>query len=299
LLLPSHFVPLWSPPTSAGSGGFWFLFQAGKLLVAAQPEGGATIPKAANATELPLPITDAYCIGAWHGELCWAALADPVVEPLPNGFLLAGLRSLFGRLPDAWLAVAGRACQVVEFHRTHRFCGACASATLLHDESRARRCPGCGESAYPRISPAMMVLIKRDTAAGRELLLARGARFPGAFYSALAGFVEPSESVEDCLHRETLEEVGIRVRNLRYYGSQGWPFPHSLMIAFVADYESGEIACQPSEIVDAQWFTLDRLPLLPQPVSIARRLINHAIAEVAPTHPVLDSRSTGGLKCSD
>lgn len=133
----------------------------------------------------------------------------------------------------------------------------------------------------------MMVLVKRDTARSRELLLARGARFPGAFCSALAGFVEPSESVEDCLHREALEEVGIRVRNLRYFGSQGWPFPHSLMIAFVADYESGEIVCQPSEIVDAQWFPLDRLPLLPQSISIARLLTNHAIAEVAPNHPVL------------
>jgi NAD+ diphosphatase len=292
LLLPTHFVPLWSPPSSTASGSegassFWFIFHTGKLLVTAQPDGKVRVPKAANTEAPPLPVTDVYCIGAWHGELCWTAVASAVADPLPEGFSLVGLRSLFGRLPDEWLAVAGRACQIVEFHRTHRFCGACASATLLHDEMRARHCPVCGESAYPRISPAMMVLIKRDTPAGRELLLARGARFPGAFYSALAGFVEPSESIEDCLHRETLEEVGIRVRNLRYYGSQAWPFPHSLMIAFVADYESGEITCQPSEIVDAQWFTLDRLPLLPQPISISRRLINQVIAEVEPNHPAL------------
>lgn len=291
LFLPTHFIPLWSPPPSTtpgpGSGAIWFVFQAGKLLVIEHPDGGVTVPKVAASASLPLAVTGAHCIGAWNGELCWAAEASTVAVPLPAGFLLAGLRSLLGRWPHEWLAVAGRASQVVEFHRTHRFCGACATQTEPHDEARARRCPACGQTAYPRISPAMMVLIKRDGMTGRELLLARGTRFPGAFYSALAGFVEPSESVEDCVRREAFEEVGIHVRNLRYYGSQGWPFPHSLMIAFVADYESGEIACQPSEIIDAQWFPLDRLPNLPLPVSIARHLINHAIAEVDPTHPAL------------
>jgi len=145
---------------------------------------------------------------------------------------------------------------------------------------------------YPRIAPAMMVLVKRDTPTGRELLLARGARFPAAFYSALAGFVEPSESIEDCIHRETREEVGVRVRNLRYFGSQSWPFPHSLMVAFLADHDGGEILCDPSEILDAQWFPLDRLPPLPFPFSISRRLINHAIAEVAPDHPALAANPT-------
>jgi NAD+ diphosphatase len=176
------------------------------------------------------------------------------------------LRSLFGTLPEELLALAGRALQVVDFHRTHRYCGACASPTEPDDEERARRCASCGAIAYPRISPAMMVLIKR---------------------SALAGFVEPSESIEDCVHREAREEVGVRVRNLRYFGSQSWPFPHSLMIAFVADYDSGDIICQPGEIVDAQWFSLDRLPPLPLPISIARRMINHTIAEVAPDPPAI------------
>jgi NAD+ diphosphatase len=209
------------------------------------------------------------------------------VSDLPSGISLAGLRSLFGKLPEELLAIAGRALQVVDFHRTHRYCGACATPTETDDDERARRCPRCGTVAYPRIAPAMMVLIKRDTAAGRELLLARGTRFPGVFYSALAGFVEPSESIEGCVHREALEEVGVRVRNLRYFGSESWPFPHSLMIAFIADYDSGEIVCQPGEIGDAQWFSLDNLPPLPLPISISRRMINQAIAEVAPEHPAL------------
>jgi len=292
LFLPAHFTPLWTrPEDSPSSGSYWFAFHADKLLVASGPRG-PEIPRLWDGAALPFPIADAHCIGTLNGSLCFAASATAAsatdeAGPLPSGFSLDGLRSLFGRLPEELLAVAGRALQVLDFHRTHRFCGSCAAPTKPDDEQRARRCASCGAITYPRIAPAMMVLIKRDAPAGRELLLARGARFPGAFYSALAGFVEPSESIEDCVHRETREEVGVRVRNLRYFGSQSWPFPHSLMIAFVADYDSGEIVCQPGEIVDARWFSLDRLPPLPLPISIARRMINHTIAEVAPDHPAV------------
>jgi NAD+ diphosphatase len=291
LFLPAQFTPLWSPPPDPRPGeDYWFLFHAGKLLVVEGVEGAPEIPKRSDSGVLPLTVADAHCIGALNGRLCWAAESSGPFDELPTGYGLESLRSLFGRLSEAWLAVAGRALQVIEFGRTHRYCGGCATPTESHDQGRARRCPTCGGVAYPRIAPAMMVLIKRDTDAGRELLLARGARFPGAFYSALAGFVEPSESVEDCIHRETREEVGVRVRNLRYFGSQSWPFPHSLMVAFLADYDSGEIICQLGEILDAQWFPLDRLPPLPGPVSIARRLINHAVAEVAPDHPALATK---------
>jgi NAD+ diphosphatase len=287
LFLPERFTPLWTPPPDSQSAdGYWFLFRAGKLLVSSGPRG-PEIPRPSAGRVLPLPASEARCIGTWNGIACWAAAVEDTEGSLPAGFTLEPLRGLFGRLPDELVAVAGRALQVIEFHRTHRYCGACATATEPHDQQRARRCPSCGAVAYPTIAPAMMVLVKRDTAAGRELLLARGARFPGAFYSALAGFVEPSESVEDCVHRETREEVGLRVSNLRYFGSQSWPFPHSLMIAFVADYDGGQIVCQPGEIVDARWFPLDRLPPLPLPISIARRLIDHAIAEIAPAHPTL------------
>ncbi len=287
LFLPAYFTPLWVPPPEAPtSGSYWFVFHAGKLLVA-NGHDGLEIPRLRDGASLPVPTADAHCVGILNGSLCWAASIAGEPFELPNGFIIEGLRNLFGRIVEPMLAVAGRALQVVEFHRTHRYCGVCASPTASDDEQRARRCVKCGAVVYPRISPAMMVLIKRDTSVGRELLLARGARFPGAFYSALAGFVEPSESIEDCVRRETCEEVGVKVRNLCYYGSQSWPFPHSLMIAFVADYDSGEIVCQPGEIVDAQWFALDRLPALPLPISIARCMINHVIAEVAPDHPAL------------
>lgn len=149
----------------------------------------------------------------------------------------------------------------------------------VSDEGRARHCPSCGEICYPRIAPAMMVLVTRKGLDGRELLLARGARFGTPIYSALAGFVEPSESLEDCVRREVQEEVGLEVRGLRYFGSECWPFPHSLMVAFLAEYAGGEIHCQEGEITDAQWFPVDRLPNLPHRLSVARRLIDYAVAE--------------------
>jgi len=135
---------------------------------------------------------------------------------------------------------------------------------------RARRCPACDLSFYPRISPAIIVLVRR----GEEALLGQGNRFPGAFYSTLAGFVEPGETLEETLAREVREEVGVEVKDLRYFGSQPWPFPHSLMIAFTAEYAGGELRPDGVEIEECAWFDPDALPKLPPPISISRRLID-------------------------
>jgi NAD+ diphosphatase len=277
MFLPVSFTPLWSPPASSPLAGLWFVFEAGRLLVS-DPPG---VPQGEAP---PVPVEGARCIGLLGEVPCWAARA--LSEAVPPGLALEPLRSLFDRLPEGLVAVAGRAAQVLEFDRTHRHCGACAALTAESDGARARRCPACGEVYYPRLAPAMMVLVTREGSTGRELLLARGARFrtsAGApIYSALAGFVEPGESLEDCVRREVAEEVGLQVRGLRYFGSQCWPFPHSLMVAFLAEHAGGEIHCQAGEIVDAQWFPLDRLPALPHRLSVARRLIDHAVAEVKP-----------------
>ncbi len=233
----------------------------------------------------PVPTGAPVLLGLSGTTCCWAA--EALIEEAPVGWAFEGLRGLFNRLPDDLLAIAGRATQLLEFDRTHRFCGVCATPMVAHEGGRSRTCPTCGHTVYPRIAPAMMALVKRDSLRGRELLLARNVRFPGAMYSALAGFVEPSESVEDSVHREVREEVGVSVGKLHYFGSQSWPFPHSLMIAFMADFEAGEIVCEEGEIEDARWFPLDKLPQLPHRLSIARRLINATIAEVDPHHPVL------------
>ena len=189
------------------------------------------------------------------------------------------MRALFGVLDDAQFALAGRALQIVDWDRTHQHCGKCGGPTVARLDERARECAGCGLAVFPRLAPAVMGLVRR----GQELLLARSARFPEGLYSALAGFVEPGETLEQCLEREVYEEVEIRIRNVRYFASQPWPFPHSLMVAFFAEYCSGDIRPDGEEIVDARWFdvrNLENLPRLPARISIARRLIDAAMGEM-------------------
>ncbi len=278
MLLPATFTPLWTHSGGASSGGYWFVIQSGKLLVADEAPEPLKVPRLAPGETPALPFSGVRCIGMLEEAPCWAAQAE--TDQAPQGFAFEPLRRLFDRLPDELVAIAGRAAQVTEFDRTHRCCGVCATPTEIADEARARVCPSCGEVFYPRLAPAVMALVTRDTPTGRELLLARGTRFQTPIYSALAGFVEPSESLEECVRREVREEVGLRVGRLRYFASESWPFPHSLMIGFLAEYRGGEIVCQPNEIVDAQWFSPQRLPQLPHRLSLARRLIAHALGEV-------------------
>jgi NAD+ diphosphatase len=188
-------------------------------------------------------------------------------EPTP-------LRAIFTLAGPERFALAGRATQLLDWQANHRYCGRCGTPTEIMAGEPAMRCPACGLLAYPRLSPAVMVLV-RD---GEKLLLARSPHFKPGVYSALAGFVEPGETLEECAVREVREEVGIEIANLRYFSSQPWPFPNSLMIAFFADYVGGTITPQPGEIEDAGWYLPAELPLLPDPVSIARRLIDAALA---------------------
>ncbi|MGC4001257.1 MAG: NAD(+) diphosphatase [Anaeromyxobacter sp.] len=271
MLLPDSFTPCWSPPAAA-TDGLWFVFQDGKLVVSNGEAPGLPPPGAA-----PVPVEGIRCFGTLGDVPCWAAQAR---EPaLPEGLSAAPLRALFDRLADGPLALAGRAAQVLEFERTHRFCGACGAPTESGDGDCARRCPACQAVFYPRLAPAMMALVTRQGPSGRELLLARGRRFGAPIHSALAGFVEPSETLEECVRREVREEVGLEVRNLRYFGSQCWPFPHSLMVAFLAEHAGGEIRCDEEEIVEAAWHPVDRLPNLPHRLSVARKPIDFAVAE--------------------
>jgi NAD+ diphosphatase len=213
-------------------------------------------------------------LGRLGGTDCWAAeLAKDAPAPA-EGLSWEGLRTLFSVLDDAHFALAGRAVQLIDWDRTHQFCGRCGVRTEAKREERARVCPACKLTAYPRVAPAVMMLVRR----GRELLLGRSPHFPPGMYSALAGFVEPGESLEQCVAREVAEEVGVQINNIRYFASQSWPFPHSLMIAFVCEWTSGEVRPQPGEIEEANWFEVLQLPKLPSKISIARRLID-AVSE--------------------
>lgn len=223
---------------------------------------------------LPPPLA-AFKIGELGAQACHA-YAWPEATPLPQGLCAVGLRDAFSlQAAERW-GVAARARQMLRWDLASRYCGTCGTPTTALQGEPAKECSACGTRDYPRIAPAVMALVRR----GDALLLARSPHFRAGMYSALAGFVEAGETVEDCLHREVFEESGIRIRNLRWFASQPWPFPYSLMLAFHAEYAGGEIHPQVGEIEDARWFGLDELPDLPAPVSIASRLIQAGIAEI-------------------
>jgi NAD+ diphosphatase len=268
---PDLYVGAVQAPDALPQSAVWFVFHETRLLVG---ETDHALPAAVEPLGLS-PLRTQYL-----GELASRPVFVCEVDAegaAPQGFRWSDLRSLFSRLPHDLHALAGRALQLLDWDRTHQFCGRCGTPTALRANERARECPACGLVVYPRLAPAVMALVRRLP---DEILLARSARFAPGIYSVLAGFVEPGETLEQCLAREVHEEVGLRVRNVTYFGSQPWPFPHSLMIAFVCDWASGEIELDAVEIEHADWFRITALPALPQPISIARRLIDAVLAEM-------------------
>ena len=265
-----NFIPAITQQGQATPQHWSLAFVDGKLL----------LPEAEEVALSPLGPSDhhgwhqdaevKHYLGRLDGLDCWA-LRLPAA---PAGWRPVPLRAAMMGFSAALAGLASRAAQVLDWDRTHRFCGACGTATEHQSGERARRCPACGHTAYPRISPAMMALVWRPG----EVLLARAPHFTSGMYSALAGFVEAGESIEDCIRREVAEEVGVQIDQLRYYGSQSWPFPNSLMIAFTALWTGGDIVPQPGEIQDAQWFPIDALPNIPPRFSISGYLIRDTVA---------------------
>jgi len=180
------------------------------------------------------------------------------------------VRDLFAIIPPEELAIAAFAVRIAGFDRVTRFCSRCGEKTRPADGEQARYCPSCSQVFYPRVSPAVIVLVQK----GDQVLLARSPRFPPGMYSLIAGFVEPAENLEHAIRREVLEETGIQVKNIRYFGSEPWPFPDSLMIGFVAEYAGGELKIDHHEIESAFWFDRENLPLIPERMSISRALID-------------------------
>ncbi len=239
----------------------------------------AAIPLLVRIEELGLGARHHNFLGRFDGHPVYAVELPEGISP-PTGMSFEGLRSLYGHLEEDLFWLAGRAVQIVDWDRTHQFCGRCAVRLKALPAERAKECPQCGLLHFPRLAPAIIVLVER----GEEMLLARSHRFPYVMYSTLAGFVEPGETLEEAVLREVNEETGIRVKDIRYFGSQPWPFPHSLMIGFTAVYESGEIIMDEKEIMDARWFTVDNLPPLPGKISIARKLIDSFLAKHGKLH---------------
>ncbi len=252
-----------------------FAFRNDRLLVL-EGEDGVRVPRAPSPDDLGIESSFRRPVGRFDGSPSWALEVPEGVEA-PEGMAFRDLRAIFAAVDEDFFAVAGRAKQIVGWHATHRFCGRCGGETEIATGELAMRCTRCGMMHYPRVSPAVIVRVRR----GGEILLARSPGFPKGMSSVLAGFVEPGESIEETVRREVREEVGLEVGNLRYFGSQPWPFPNSLMIGFTADYAGGELTPEPGEIEAADWYRADDLPQLPPRVSIARRMIDDFVARTA------------------
>jgi NAD+ diphosphatase len=236
---------------------------AGQSICVVRADGGPCIPVGG------VPESAMY-LGELDGQACFALEGGSEGEPV-------ALRQLFGVLSEEEFAIAGRALGLTAWDRDHRFCGRCGGETERSTKERLRTCMRCGHGAYPRLSPAVIMLVERDGKA----LLARNARFPLPFFSTLAGFVEVGETLEQAVAREVMEEAGIAIDDVRYFGSQPWPFTSSLMIGFTAKWAGGEIAADPTELADAGWFGPDEIPMVPPKLSIARELIDDFVRRSA------------------
>ena len=269
------YVPAHVPPQSCDEPALWFAFRNGELAVCVAHEAHA-LPCCKNLTDHGLEALRPQYLGQYGGKHCYAAeIAESA--PLPESWRFMGLRDVFGAVEPGLAALSGRAYQILEWDLNHRYCGRCGGATVMRTDERSRACPACSRTTYPPVTPAVMVLITDGD--GRVLLARKRGWAPGR-YSALAGFVEPGETLEDTVARETREEVGVEVTNLQYFGSQPWPFPHLLMLAFTAQYAGGELRPDGVEIEEARWFDANELPRLPPGISISRRLIDTITAEL-------------------
>lgn len=254
-------------------GALWFIFQSGRLIVDTSPDG--PILRARTPESLGIATQAKHFLGLCNGVACFAAEADPAIELSAPMAAMDLRRFAIETQNEDLFAMASRALQILQWENSHVFCSRCGARTEDHPRDFAKVCPACGYTQYPRISPCIIVLVTR----GDHVLLACGANFSRPMYSTLAGFIEPGETIEQAVHREVWEETGILIGALKYRSSQPWPFPHSLMIGFHAEYAGGEIEVDPEEISDAGWYPISQLPPIPPRGSISRRLIDEYLQQ--------------------
>lgn len=253
-------------PEPVSSRTIWFVFRGEELLVHTI---GEQIEPCADRQEKTEELFNRY-LGRYGDQDCFLVEVAEQADA-PPGMSFCSLRKLYHKLSPDYFTLAGRALQLLHWHRETRFCGRCGDHMVQRDNEWSKKCSSCDSVSFPHLSPAVIMSIVRDD----QILLARAPHFPPGIYSTLAGFVEPGETLEEAVRREVREEVGIEICDLRYVASQPWPFPHSLMIGFTARHRSGEIAIDNHEIVDAAWFSRDNLPKLPSRITIARLLIDN------------------------
>ena len=272
--MSNAFIPDFKAPAQRTGKALWVVFEANRILVRME----AGVPQlfcSHHPNDHALEVSQEHYLGTYQEQHCFAAELAPD-QNLPDAHAMLGLRDFLGHVNETMAGICGRAYQILEWERNHQFCGKCGQPTQLRDNERARTCVPCKRTSYPPVAPAIMILIHD----GRKLLLAKKFVWGNTRYSALAGFVEPGETLETTVIRETREEVGVEIKNIRYFGSQPWPFPNNLMVAFTAEYAGGVVTPDGVEIEEAAFFDVDELPNLPPGISISRRMINQVAEEL-------------------
>lgn len=263
-----NFFPNFICPENISDNSLWFLFRDQKIVTFSENEK-KIIPEYFDLKEYGIVPDNFHYMGSYDKLQCYAAEVSKENE-IFKPFSVHPPLSLVNKVSEDLVRLAGLGNQLVHWSIAHRFCGKCGKPTENKKDERAKVCPDCGQIYFPRLSPAIIVAVVKNG----KILLAHSQRFPTKFYSVLAGFVEPGENLEECVKREVREETGIEVCNIKYFGSQPWPFPDSLMIAFTAEYSDGELKVDGTEITDAAWYAKEDIPRIPPSISIARKLID-------------------------
>ncbi|HMK64707.1 MAG TPA: NAD(+) diphosphatase, partial [Thermodesulfobacteriota bacterium] len=267
-MMTNHFKLSLKPADGKNEPAWWLLFFKGRLLVHLESEA-PILPLVRRPEDLGYKPLEQIYLGRFNEAHCYGALLNDPGQ-VPAGMNFQDLRFLYGRLSPDFFPIAFRALHLLDWSQKNRFCGRCGGPITKQSGILGKECSSCGNVVFPKISPAVIVLVERED----QVLLASSPRFKDSFYSVLAGFVEPGETLEEVVVREVREETGIEVTDLHYFGSQPWPFPDSLMIGFTARYAGGEIRVDGDEILEARWFPFDQLPKIPGKISIARALID-------------------------
>ena len=250
------------------NGTFFFIFHNDDILLERLEDGRYTIP---YGDEPPVKVLQEYGImnvTTSDGTEVKAYETDINTEGTQYG--MCGLRASYYKLPADLYRKAGKCRELLYWNKNTLFCGACGGRMMMSTDI-SKKCKVCGKEIWPQLATAIIVLIHK----GDEVLLVHARNFRGNFFGLVAGFVETGETLEEAVHREVLEETGIKIKNIRYFGSQPWPYPCGLMVGFNADYDNGDIHLQESEITNGAWFKKDNLPEIPEKLSIARRLIDN------------------------
>ena len=261
-----RYVPSFAPESNEDSNVFWFVFNSDNLLV--DLENNCKIPFIKDLEDLNIHLVRKQYMGTFLGHGCYSAEVAPETNA-PESMAFMDLRHLYEILEEDLFLLAGRAIQIVNWDKNHSFCGKCGIPTEIMDNEMAKICPECGFISHTRIAPAVITAIIKD----EKLLMAKHSYGLKNIYGLVAGFIEAGETLEEGVQREIMEEVGLKVKDIKYFGSQPWPFPNSLMIGFTATYDSGEIKVDGNEILDAKWFEVDEVPRTHSNMSIASDLI--------------------------